>query len=883
MGWLRRLRTTVLGSRREQDFEDEARFHLEQRAQEYVRHGMSAEEAQLEAKRRFGSVALAHDRTRDVDTLPWLRDFGTDVRYATRMLRKAPGFAVAAVLTLALAIGANAAIFAVTYGVLLQPLPYPESDRLVRLSEQHLGARSPLRDAVLSNLTFDAWRTNTRTLVRMAAYSERAYSVTGIGDAERVRATSVSLELFDVLGIAPAAGRFFLPDEALEESHVVLSYAYWQRKFGGRTDVVGHTIVLDGRARVIVGVAPSGFSFPDLDRQLFTPFVRPRSAPTAADRQVHVFLAVGRLAPSVTASQAAAEGTSIARALGPRPAAADMLFGKGGPVIVHARGIVDEMTMGVRPILLLLSAGVVLVLLLGCANVANLCLSRGLARERELALRAALGAGRGRLLRQLFAESLAVSSAAAVLGVFLAWGLLQAWPLLAPRDFPRLADIGLTWGTALYTVLVSVLAGALVGAAPALQALRVRPAFGMREGIGASTGLRHVRTRQSLLVLQAAVAVVLLVGAALLMRGFDRLVSRDTGYDATHVTTARVSLQAGPATPQRWQQVATGLVERLHALPGIAAVGAANMAPLGDSTHLFGFRLSDDRAEPIIARALGYIVTPGYAETLGLRLRQGRFLDVSDVGSATPPMVVNEEFVRTYLTDGRPVVGRRYNGIVKAGADTEIVGIVGDVLKGGLTDAPQAEFYVALGNHGAMTFGREITLVIRSSRDSANIAALRAVARDVDPNAPVHSVRSLAAEVSASAGQSRFALTVVAAFALLALGLAALGLHGGLMYSLSRRTRELGIRSALGASRGGLVAMVMQEVFTVTVLGLLLGLVAAGIGTRALRGLLFGVDPLDGFSFAVAPAMLALASLAACVIPAWRLATLNPTDVLRHD
>ncbi len=884
MGWLRRLRTTVFGSEHDDGFDAEARFHLDQRTAEYIRDGMSREHAEREARRRFGSIALAQERTRDVDTLPWLRDFGIDARYAVRILRKSPWFTAAAVATLALAVGTNTAIFAVAYGVLLRPLPYPEPHRLVRLSEAHFGAVSPLRDAVISDLTFDAWQTRTQALSGMAAYGDRAYSVTGLSDAERVRATEVSPGLFDILNIVPAAGRFFSPHESDNDGSVVLAFAYWQRAFGGRPDAIGQTVTLDGRPRVIIGIAPRGFSFPDTDRQLYTPLVRPRPAANAADRPVHVFPAIGRLAPGVTPTQAASEGTSVARGLGPRPTAADMLFGQGGPVIVHVRGLVDQQTTGIRPVLLVLSVGVVLLLVLGCANVANLCWSRGVTREREMALRGALGAGRGRLARQVLAESLVLSLAAAGAGIAVTWGLLRAWPLVAPRAFPRVGDVGLTSGAALYLVAASLVMGVLVGATPALQAIRIRPLTGERENAGHPPGHRRARTRQGLLVLQTALAVVLLVGAALMVRGFDRLVTRDTGYDAALVTTARVSLHGGPDMPQRWQRVATEIVERVAALPSVDAAATASMAPLGDSTHLAGFRLPRDRDEPVIARALGYIVTPGYADALRLRVHTGRFLQPSDTGTATIPMVVNDEFVRTYLTDGQPVVGRRYPDLLARDRVTEIVGVVGNVLRGGFTDVPHAELYTVLGNHGALTMGRVIYLVVRSNTDPGALASqLRPIVHDADPNAPVHNVRSLAAELAASAGESRFAVTVLGTFAVLALALAALGLHAGLMYAVSMRTHELGIRSALGASRKGLVTLVIREAMMLSAMGVVLGLAVAGAGTRLLHGLLFGVEPLDAVSFAAASVLLAIVALATCLIPAWRVATLSPTDVLRHD
>ncbi len=887
MGWMRRLRTTVLGSRDSRNFDDEVRFHLAERTDEYIRNGLTRDQAEREAQRRFGDVTRAREWTRDADTLPWLREFGHDVRYTLRTLGKNPGFTTTALLTLALGIGTNTAIFAVAYGVLWRPLPYPSPDQLVRVSEYHMNATPPLQEAVMSHLAFNAWREHAQTLTGLAAYSERAYNVTGVGDAERLRAASVAPELFPLLGLAPTAGRFFDPREGIAGADrvVVLSDGYWQSRFGGRLEAIGQTLMLDGVSRVIIGVAPRGFSFPDHDRQLYTPFVVPRTTEASGPNQsVNVFTAIGRLAAGVTTAQAEAEGTSVARGLGPRPIAADLLFGKGGPAAIRVRTIVDQATGRVRPTVLLLIGGAMLVLLLGGANVANLLLSRGIAREREFAVRAAIGAGRGRLLRQMFAESLVLAMGAAALGVFLAWALLRVWPALVPRSFPRIAEVHLDAASVLWALAVSILIGALVGLAPALQGSRVNPVSGFRVGPAASINVRSTRTRRGLIGLQAAFAVVLLVGAALLLRSFGRLVGRDAGYDAAQVVTARIALQGGEVTAARWQRVADGVLERVRALPGVESAGAANMAPLGDTTHVIGFRLAGDPADAVVARALGYIATPGYAESLKLRLEQGRLLSHSDVGRPIMAMIVNEEFVRSYLNDGQPVIGRIFTGILGPKSRVEVVGVIGNVLKNGLTDDPRSEIYVALGNHGAVTTGSEINLVIRTTGETASVAeTLRSIVREVDAAAPVHNIRMLAADLSASAGQSRFTTTIVSAFAALAVGLAAIGLYGGLMYAISRRTREFGIRTSLGATRQALVALVLREGLVATLMGLFVGLGVAALLTRMMSGLLFAIDPLDAVAFATAPVVLLLVALSACVLPAVRVTSIAPTQALRQE
>ena len=868
------------------DLDQDIRDHLRRETEENIARGMTPAAADAAARRAFGSVALTTEAVRAVWTPVWIDRVAQDASYAVRSFVRAPGFAVVAMLTLALGIGVNTAIFSLVYGVLMRPLPFGESARVVRVSEYHAGARSTLRDAMIANQTFEAWRRAPRAVDALAAYAERAYDVSGGGDAERIRATAVSPELFRVFELTPAAGRFFDDREALAgaDTVIVLAYGYWEERFGGRADAVGRTIVLDGQPRVIVGVAPAGFSFPDRDRRLFTPFVVPRLQTDAGDPQVRVFPAIARLAPGATLAQAEAEGTAVVRALGPPPIAADLLFGKGGAAGVRVRAVIDELTAPVRPMMLMLGAGVVLVLLVGCANVANLFLFRGASRARELAIRSAIGAGRGRIVQQLLTESLVIAGAGGILGTLVAWRLIASWPALAPRSVPRLDQVQLDWTALAFAVVATVAAGLLAGVAPALHSAPSGPAAALREAPGPSSTRAASRVRQALLVLETAVAVVLLVSSSLLVRSFVRVLARNPGYDASHVLASRVSLQGGAATAARWQQLAAAILDRVRALPGVESAGAASMAPLGDSTFTIGFRLAGDRAEPVIARARGYVVTPGYAEALRLRLIQGRFLTAADAASAIEAMVVNEQFASIYLNDGKPILGRRYAGLLAPGVTTEIVGVFGNVLKNGLLDAPEPEILVALGNHGLINIGRDINLVIRTSGDPAAVApALPSIVHNLDPGAPVHNTTVLATVLAATAGETRFATTLLAGFAALALGLAAVGLYGVLSYDVSRRWRELGVRAALGATRSKLVALVVAEGLGLSAAGIAAGIAAAAGVARLLRTLVFEIGPLDPVSFVAAPAIALIVALAACGIPAWRASALDPAAALRTE
>ena len=803
-----------------------------------------------------------------------------DVRHALRLMSRARGFTLAALVTLTLAIGVNTAVFSAVYGVLLRPLPYAGADRIVRLSELHPGGTPIITDARLSNLTFDAWRGNATTIEAPAAYSSQSYTVGGTAEPVRIEGAPVSPSLFALLGVAPAAGRFFRDDDAVKGAArvVVLSHALWQSRFGGESSAIGRTMLLDGEVHEIVGIAPAWFYFPDRDAQLWTPYV----LPSGGQGSISVIYAVARLKPGVTVGQAAAEGTSAARSV-KRPMAAELMFGKGAPVEVRVRRLVDQMTLGIRPAMLVLLAAVGLVLLIACANVANLLLARGIARSRELAVRAALGAGRGRLARQLLTESVALSLVGGGLGVFLAWGLMRALPAWAPAELPRLADVRLDVRVLVFAVTVSIVAGALAGLFPAIGAARTELTPALRSNDQRSVGGSD-RVRSLLLAAEAAVSVVLLIGAALLVRSFVALVNVNPGYDPTNVLTGRVYLSGAAATPERRLQIVETLVDRLRSTPGVVSAGAGSMAPLNRSTSVSGFDFRPSGgAEPVIARALYYVVTPGYAEALGLRKIEGRLIEPEDSTSAIQAMVVNESFAKSYMNDGKPVAGRRFQGLMtEPNVTTEIVGVVGSVLKDGLDREARPEMYFVHSKARGIT--REINLVIRTHGDpGAMVSTLRSIVRDVEPTAALGEAGPLASRVSESVAQPRFATAILVAFAALALALAATGLYGVLSYSVSQRRREIGIRSALGATRANVIALVVRQGLAATVTGLLVGVIASALVTRLLQPLLFGITPLDVPSFALMPLILLVVAVIACFVPARRAAATDPAITLRSE
>jgi putative ABC transport system permease protein len=825
----------------------------------------------------------------------------------------------AALVTLALGIGATTALFSVVHGVLLEPLPYPHADRLVTVAEQR-GFPGPA--ATTNNYTFHAWRDAPKTIDGLAAYRSGTFTVTGGAEPERISGAAVSPELFEMLGVQPALGLFLERGSDLpgSEPTIVLGYRLWQERFGGDPAALGRTVMLDGRAHTIVGVAPADFYFPDRNARLWVPFaVPPRAASNNPNEvMISLFSALARLAPGATAEQAAAEATTAARNSGapvmmggpvgpPVPMPPRSPAGPGGPdaadgppgerapgPVVRVDSIVNTMTARIRPALVVLSVAVVAVLLIGCANVANLLLSRGVARERELAVRAAMGAGRRRLLSQLLAESLLLALAGGAMGLFVGWAFVRVLPQLAPADFPRLVDIQVNGVVLGFALLASIAAGLFSGALPALRASRVDLVSSLRDGMGASSGPRMARLRAGLLVAEAALAVALLIGSGLLIRSFVSLVQVDAGYTAENVLFANVILPGGGGAPgarpqpgafARTATLADALLTRLQQLPGVIAAAAGNMAPLGGAMAISAFDLPgmvNADGSPVIARASEFTVTPGYLDALGLRLRQGRWHTDTDRTSAIRSLVVNEAFVRAYLSDGRPVVGRRFEGLNGPGETTEIVGVVGDMLLGGLDTEPQPATYWPVSEAHPLR-GRMFLLVRTAGDPSAIVPTLRTLVRESDPGAALDGVGPLAARVAASVSQPRFAATVLGSLAVLAVVLAAVGLYGVLSYNVSRRQREIGVRAALGAPRSEILRLVVTQGLGVTVAGLVIGVAGAAAATRLMQQMLFGVTPLDWLTFTAAPLVLLLVAVVACLVPARRAAATDPAVALRYE
>ena len=813
-----------------------------------------------------------------------------DVRYALVTLRRTPGLTLTVLLTLALGVGATTAVFTVVHGVLLEPLPYPDSARLVRLWEEHPGGQSPAGNRWLSLRTRLAWRGTSSLIEDAGAYGSYEYLVRQPGfEPARLHGATVSPSVFQLLRVTPALGRFFTAgeDAAGAARVVVLSDRLWRDRFGADPAAVGRTVEVDGEPRTIAGIARPDLAFPNPRVLFWIPAAIPADA-DGANRTV-VYTTLGRLRPGATPDQAAAEGTAVARSV-PRPPSTEFFFGRGGAVVVRVRPLVDDLTLTVRPAILVLASAVALVLLIACANIANLLLSRGAARQRELAIRAALGSSRLRLVRQLLTESIVLSAAGGAAGLALAYALVRLLPLAAPARFPRLDTISVDGTTLLFGLAASSAAAAISGLIPALRSTRIDLFQAFRGGEGsasASTNAAHTRRlRLSLLVVEAAFAVVLTVGASLLAHSFLRLTRVDPGYTADRVEVMRAQLPEGNDLDVRTSTLITSLLERVRATPGVSSAGAANMLPLMPMTAVTGVTLpaAAGGGKPAAGRVLSYVVTPGYAEAMQLRLKDGRFFNEGDAISGERATIVNEEFVRQFVAGPRAVgvsLGPLYSG--DDAAETRVIGVVGDVLKDGNDAARQPEMYFVHGSRTHRITGFP-TFVVRGSVGHTELTAtLRRFVREIDSGTAIDSVTPLRTLVSASWAQPRFAASVLSGFAVLAIVLAGIGLYGALSYSVSQRRRELGVRAALGATRGALVRLVLREGVSVTLAGVGLGIVAAGLLTRLMVSVLFGTSPLDALSFSVGPVLLLAVGVAASLVPALRAASIDPAKVLRGE
>jgi len=804
-----------------------------------------------------------------------------DIRYSARLLLKQPGFTALAVLCLALGIGANAAIFSVVNGVLLRPLPFPHSDRLVAVGAWQKG--DPESDInALSGADFIDMRERAKA-VDLAVDYGTSFNYRASELPERIRAHAVSSNFFRVLGVNPSSGRGFLPDE--EQTHtprsVVLSHAFCEQELGAPRDAVGKTIRLDGADYSIVGVMPAGFRFP-LDGEaaaLFVPVPLPRDSTTEGNRGSHYMGGVGRLAAGATVAQARAELRGIAKSL------EEQYPVTNAKMSVNAISLRQDVTGEARPALGVLAGAVCFLLLIACANVANLMLSRATMRSREVAVRTALGASRSRIVSQLLTESVMVALLGGTLGILLAtWG--KDWLLSrSPMALPRIDEITMDWRVLIFTIVVSVATGILFGLTPALQTTRMDTHETLKESSRSTSASRSSKKlRSALVVSEIALSLMLLTGAGLLSKSLLRLQGVDPGFDSKDVFVARISLPDNTyKTNLQQADVFARLSERLRALPGVQRVGGVSVLPLSRSNIVLGLNLEGE-TPPLPGAFLhssGFdAITPDYLQTMAIPLKSGRYFTEHDDSASAPVAIVSEEFARRFFPNGSALGAHIQVSFADNPPMREIVGIAGDVHRLALDAAPEPEVYTP----ERQTTMSSLNITVRTSGASTGFAErVKHEVAAIDPDLAAGRVRRMDVVIEEWLAPRRFSALVLGIFGLVALALSAVGVFGVMMSIVTQRTREFALRVALGAQPRDVVSLVMSHGMTLAGLGTVIGIAGAVAVSRLIQGLLYGVGATDAITLAGAALVLGSVALLACWIPARRATRADPVAVLKDE
>ena len=886
MSILHRIANLFRRAKIECEIEAELNSHLEMRIEDNLAAGMSAQEARRDALLRFGNRNAMRERTAEADAALYLESLWADIRYAFRQLRSAPGFAFTSILILSLGIGACTAIFSAVKPILLDPLPYPRAGRLVMLWEMSPdGAPSDVTFGTFHGLVersraFDALAVMKPWQPAMAATKQAGAT----DEPERFEGQRVSAMFFQTLGLRPVLGRDFdASDDRLHGGNVViLSYRLWRRRFAADRSIVGSQVRLDDNLFTVIGVMPATFEdVLEPAAELWAPLQYDSSLPADGREWGHHLRMIGRLQWDVTREQARSETDGILHHLAQMYAKGyDSSGGAPRGMIVNA--LQSDITRGVRPALVAVLGAVLVVLLIACVNVTNLLLTRGAQRRAEFAMRATLGAAQGRLIRQLLTESLLLAMLGGLLGMGVAVVGVRALVTLSPTGLPRVNAIGVDSAMFLFAFAITALIGTAVGLVPALQASRADLAHGMQQSSRRTTGGRHL-ARRALVVAEVSLAVVLLVSAGLLLRSVQRLFATDPGFDASHLLTMQVQ-ELG----HRFDSNAAGLqffeqaLERVRQEPGVLSAGFTSQLPLSGDEDVYGVQFEKG---PDAVSALRYAVTPGYIEAMHIPLRRGRLLNEHDKAGAPVAVLINEAFANR-LFPGQDPLGKR----LRMGPDMSrsdrpwatIVGVVGSVKQESLAMGEEDAFYTTTAQW-AWTDSAQ-SLVVRTRGPAAALApVLRGAIWSVDKDQPIARVATMDSLLAASESQRHFVLLLFEAFALVGLVLAATGTYGVLSGSVTERTREIGVRTALGASRANILGLVIRQGMMLSMLGVLIGLGGSMMASRGLAALLFGISRLDPLTYLAATALLLCVSGVACLVPARRAASVNPVEALRAE
>jgi putative ABC transport system permease protein len=880
-----RLRKHLKIDKAERELDAELRFHLELETEKNIRNGLAEDEARLAARRSFGGIEYTKEIYRDVSRFRWLEEVWQDLRYGARMLWKKPGFTSIAVLTLALGIGANTAVFSVINSVLLRDLPYDDADNLVKIWETHPAVRGQAG----TYPDFEDWRAQSQSFQGMAAYSNKTYGkaeLSSQGEIVEVRGTLVSSDMFPLLGLKPIIGRNFLPEEDRSTSNhvVILSRDLWQSRFGGDQDIIGKTIQLDRANFTVVGVM--GDQFP-LENDFWLPLSHLDQI-NRTNRMYHSVNVIGRLKPGVTIDQARRELETIQERL-------QRLYPASNTNLRVELDMLHHQLVGnLRSLVLLVFAVVALILLIACANVSNLLLAQSAERQRELALRSALGAARGRLVRQLLTESLVLALFGGLVGFALASLIMPLFPSallgFVTGKVPGLETIGIDWRVLGFTFGVTMLTGILFGVLPALQVSGIDLNRALKEGGKGSAGGGRRNLSRTLVVAEVALAVIVLIGAGLLVRSFQKLSQVDPGFRADHLLSLKIELRRSQY--QRGEQIISfykQLMSRVQALPGVQQAASIDRLPMGPSMAVLRFipeGLQPDPGKMPITQSRG--VDHRFFETMGIPLRSGRLFNETDVFKEHDPrvferdIIINETMARRFFPNQDPLGKRIFiRGPHEQLIPFPIIGVVGDIKDLGVETPVEPEIYFP-------GIGDEIVLLVRTSVDPLSLAsAISQAALATDNTLPARKAVSVEDNLSASFARRRFSLNLLIALALLALVLAAIGIYGVVAYSVSQRIQEIGIRMALGAKRGDVLWLIVKRGISPALIGVALGIVGAialaRLITNLTTGLLFEVKATDPLTFAAIAQLLLAVALVACYLPARKAATVDPLVALRHD
>ena len=878
--WFVRLGGLFNKERRDRELSVELEAHLQMHIEDNLRSGMTPEEARRDALIKLGGVEATKEKYRDRRGVLALENLIQDIRYALRMQRRSPGFTAIAVLTLGLGVGANTAIFSLVSAVLLRPLSYQEPERLVMVWEDESAAGAPRETPAVGN--YADWKAQNQVFADMAALDQRIFNLTGDGEPVRILAVGVTANFFPLLGVQTALGRNFLAEEDQPGANkvAILSHGLWQSRYGGAQSIVGSNILLNDEQYTVVGVMPAGFQFGVADVGLWLPIAL--TPEQLVNRDVHYLEVVARLKPGVTVAQANEDIQAIThRIAAAYPDEAEGMSAAVVPLHEHLAGDVR------RPFMMLLVA-VGFVLLIACANIAGVLLSRAAARQREIAVRAALGASRWRIVRQLLTESMLLGGAGGCLGLVLALWVFGFLQQMIPAGLRESSALQLDLPVLGFTLAVSLLAGVIFGLAPALAAAKTDLNEALKQGSArAGFGGAQRWLRNAFVVAEVALSLVLLVGAGLLIQTLHKLRDQYSELRPESVLTVRTQL-VGNKYLEHQQRVAfyDQVLARVRQLPGVISAGYTTTVPLAWKFGANGFTPEGgDPNSNVSWNANHRQVSPDYFKTIGIALREGRYFNEGDSEPALPVAIINETMARKYWPGESPI-GKRFKvgRLDQPGPWLTIVGVVADVRQVGADMPVKAEMYVPYWQASMYSFFAPRDLVIRTAVEPASlVAAVRQAIYEVDPFQPLSNIRTLNDVLSRETAQRRLGMILLTGFAALALLLSALGIYGVLSYFVVQHTPEIGVRLALGAQRGDVLRLVIGKGMRLALLGVCLGLAGAFALTRLLQSLLFEVKATDPLTYGLTALLLTLVALAACYIPARRATRVDPLIALRYE